>query len=148
MPQATGVGVDIDPHAVDQARDNAANLGLQSRALFRMSKWLDNIVEERFDAIISNPPYIASRDIPTLMPEVRNYDPLVALDGGEDGLAAYRVLIPQLRERLKPGGFAIFEVGQGQAANVGELFAQNGFADITFHKDLNDIERCVKANIA
>lgn len=147
LPHATGVGVDLNPHAVDQARDNAANLGLQPRALFRISNWLDNIVADRFDAIISNPPYIASRDIPTLMPEVRNYDPIAALDGGEDGLAAYRILIPQLQERLKPGGFVVFEVGQGQAASVGELLTQNGFKDITFHMDLGGVERCVKANI-
>jgi release factor glutamine methyltransferase len=147
LPQATGTGVDVNPHAVDQARDNAENLGLQSRAMFRISNWLDNIVADRFDIIVSNPPYIVSRDIPTLMPEVRNYDPLVALDGGEDGLTAYRLLIPQLRERLKPGGTVVFEVGLGQAVGVGELLTQNGFTNVTTHMDLGGVERCVKANI-
>jgi release factor glutamine methyltransferase len=147
LPEATGVGVDINPQAVDQARDNAENLGLQTRAMFRISNWLDNIVTDTFDMIIANPPYIVSKDIPTLMPEVRNYDPLAALDGGEDGLAAYRVLIPQLRERLKPGGVAVFEVGLGQAMRVGEMFTQSGFTSVTFHMDLGGVERCVKAHL-
>jgi release factor glutamine methyltransferase len=147
LPEATGVGVDLSPHAVAQARINAERLRLEARATFRMSNWLDNIAET-FDVIISNPPYIPSREIPTLMPEVRNYDPLAALDGGEDGLESYRSLVPQIRERLKPGGFAVFEVGQGQAAGVGEIFTRHGFVSVTHHLDLNGIERCVKASIA
>lgn len=148
LPEATGVGVDIAPNAVDQARDNANNLGLQARAAFRISDWLDNIVADRFDLIISNPPYVKSGDIPTLMPEVRNYDPKTALDGGADGLEAYRQLIPQLSERLKPKGTVIFEIGQGQATAVSELLVQNQFKDITLHMDLSGIERCVKAILA
>jgi len=145
LPEATGLGLDYTQLAVDQARENAERLGLSDRAVFRMSNWLDNLQDERYDAIISNPPYISARDIPTLMPEVRNYDPIKALNGGEDGLAAYRLLIPQLQERLKPGGFTVFEVGQGQASSVRELFAQNGFTEVTTHMDLGGIERCVKA---
>lgn len=144
LPNATGTGVDLSPHAVDQARINAESLGLSARATFRMSNWLDNI-EDTFDVIVANPPYIPSRDIPTLMPEVRNYDPLAALDGGEDGLAAYRLLIPQMRARLKPGGIAVVEVGAGQAASVGEIFMRNDFSSVTNHLDLGGVERCVKA---
>jgi len=147
LPQATGVGADVNPQAVEQARDNAAALGLDTRAVIRISNWLDNIVSDRFDVIVSNPPYIQSQDIPTLMPEVRNYDPLLAMDGGSDGLDAYHALIPQLSQRLKPGGFVVFEVGEGQAQSVGELLTQHGFKDISFHEDLGGITRCVAANI-
>ncbi|MDP9128253.1 MAG: peptide chain release factor N(5)-glutamine methyltransferase [Pseudomonadota bacterium] len=145
LPQATGLGVDYTPHAVDQARDNAEALRLGDRAIFRISNWMDNI-DSKFDVIISNPPYIPSKNIPTLMPEVRNYDPLAALDGGEDGLAVYRLIVPQVRGRLNAGGFVVFEVGEGQAESVGELFRQNGFANVTYHMDLSGLARCVKAS--
>lgn len=148
LPEAIGLGLDIVPEAVAQARVNAENLSLPDRATFRMSNWLDNLLDERYDVVISNPPYILRNEIPTLMPEVRNFDPLLALDGGEDGLDAYRLLIPQMRDRLKPGGFVVFEVGQGQAAQVADLIRQNGFEKISTHKDLGGVERCVKANIA
>ncbi len=148
LPEATGLGLDYAPEAVDQARANAENLNLSGRAMFRMSNWLDNLQDERYDLIVSNPPYIVRNIIPTLMPEVRNFDPLTALDGGEDGLDAYRLLIPQISDRLKPSGFTVFEVGQGQATPVAELFRQNGFAHVSTHMDHGGVERCVKASIA
>ncbi len=141
-PQATGLGVDIAPRAIEQAQINARRLGIQDRAAFRVNDWLDDI-EETFDVIVCNPPYIAAADIPALMPEVREHDPLAALDGGRDGLDAYRHLIPLLPQRLKNGGWAFFEAGQGQAEAVCGLFREAGFRDIRAARDLGGIERCV-----
>ena len=143
-PHATGLGVDIAPRAVEQAQANAKRLGLEDRAAFRANDWLDGTIET-FDVIICNPPYIASAEIPALMPEVRDHDPRAALDGGEEGLAIYRLLIPQLPRFLNPQGFAVFEIGQGQAEAVCALFRQAGFRDVSTRRDLGGIERCVAA---
>jgi len=144
LPEATGLGLDISPRAVQQATENADRLGLASRADFRTNNWLEGLTET-FDIIISNPPYIKSADIPSLMPEVRNHDPSAALDGGADGLAAYRHLIPRLPDFLKPSGLVVFEIGQGQAKAVSALFRASGFTEITAHNDLAGIERCLTA---
>jgi len=146
LPKATGLGIDIAPRAVEQAQKNATRLGLEGRAKFQMNNWADGITE-KFDIVISNPPYIAHEDIAGLMPEVGNYDPVAALDGGEEGLEVYHFLIPQLSRLLKPQGFAIFEVGIGQAKTVGDIFKKNGFTEISTHRDLSGIERCVVAYI-
>ena len=143
-PEATGLGIDINPRAVEQATINATALGLGSRASFRLGNWLNGITE-KFDLIVSNPPYIPASDIPSLMQEVCQYDPLLALDGGEDGLAPYHHLIPQLANFLNPQGLVAFEVGQGQAQQVATLLRDNGFVTIATHKDLSGIERCVTA---
>ncbi len=144
MPRATGVGIDIDPRAVEQAAANAGALGLGGRAAFRTGDWLKGVAET-FDIIVSNPPYIPARDIPALMPEVKNHDPMQALNGGEDGLDPYRLLIPQLQGCLNPKGLAAFEVGIGQSGQVAALFQENNFTHIAKHKDLGGIERCVTA---
>lgn len=142
LPEATGIGIDIAPRAVEQATSNAKNLGLSSRATFKAGNWLEGITD-KFDVIISNPPYIPAGDIPSLMPEVRDHDPLRALDGGKDGLEIYRLLASQLPHFLKPEGFVIFEVGMGQADDVAALCHKAGLTGITKHKDLNGVERCV-----
>jgi release factor glutamine methyltransferase len=146
-PNATGLGIDIAPRAVEQATANAAARNLAARAVFRTGNWLDNIAE-KFDVIVSNPPYIPSADIPTLQPEVRDGDPLRALDGGEDGVASYRLLAPQLARFLSTGGLVAFEVGQGQAKDVATLLAAQGLTDVSLHTDLGGIERCVSARVA
>jgi release factor glutamine methyltransferase len=144
IPVATGLGIDINPRAVERAAKNAAALGIGNRAEFCTGNWLAGITE-LFDIIVSNPPYIPTSDIRALMPEVRDHDPRCALDGGEDGLTPYRLLIPQLKNFLNPNGIAAFEVGQCQAERVVALFQKNGFTNITTHKDLGGIERCVTA---
>lgn len=144
MPMARGLGIDLSPRAIEQAQSNAERLQLQDRARFQVGDWLENLTE-KFDLIISNPPYIAPDEIPSLMPEVREHDPHLALDGGTDGLAPYRYLIPQLSSFLKPNGFVVFEVGQGQAAAVTGLLQEAGFQNITTHQDLGGVERCVMA---
>ncbi|MDE1900189.1 MAG: peptide chain release factor N(5)-glutamine methyltransferase [Alphaproteobacteria bacterium] len=146
-PHATGVGIDIAPRAVAQASQNAAGLGLDTRAAFRTGNWFDGITG-KFDIIISNPPYIPAADIETLMPEVRDHDPRAALDGGADGLEPYRFLIPQLPAFLNANGFVIFEVGIDQAQDVAALLRAHAFADVAIHKDLGGIDRCVSAYIS
>lgn len=144
LPNATGVGIDVAPRAVTQARANAVQLGLDNRVIFQLGNWLDGMTDQ-FDVVISNPPYIARDEIPTLMPEVRGHDPLAALDGGTDGLEPYRQIIPQLRRVLKPGGLVAFEVGHTQAATVSALLREAGLTNITTHQDLGGIARCLLA---
>ncbi len=146
LPNAYGVGIDYADAAVQQATTNTVNLGLAQRAQFRQGDWLNGVVEN-FDIIISNPPYIVRDEIPTLMPEVRSYDPLAALDGGADGLDAYRAIVPALPTHLNPNGFASGELGQGQEGQVSELFRTNGFRTITQHNDYAGVVRCVMGRI-
>jgi release factor glutamine methyltransferase len=140
--KATGLGIDIAPRAIDQAQINATKLWLADRVRFQVGNWLDHITE-KFDAIISNPPYIPSGDIASLMPEVRDFDPRRALDGGEDGLDIYRLLLPLCAGLIKPTGFALFEIGQGQAEDVSTIFRDCGFKGLMRYQDLNGIERCI-----
>jgi release factor glutamine methyltransferase len=101
------------------------------------------VAGRRFDLIVSNPPYIPSADIAGLEPEVRDHEPAGALDGGEDGLDAYRGLIPAALACLNPGGWLLVEVGIGLAAEVTALFRQNGFEEICTARDTGSIERVV-----
>jgi release factor glutamine methyltransferase len=145
LPNATGLGIDIAPRAVEQAQKNAERLELDDRAIFKTSNWLEGITG-RFDLIISNPPYIPANDIPNLMPDVREFDPRAALDGGKDGLDVYRLLIPQLSNFLNPEGLVIFEVGQGQVQRVSEMFKSAGFQNVSIRNDLGGTARCVAAS--
>ena len=144
VPDATGLGIDIAPRAVEQAEANAKRLELADRARFEVGNWLDN-VEGKFDVVLSNPPYIPSGDIPGLMPEVRDHDPRRALDGGADGLDIYRLLTSRVRAVLKPDGFLMFEVGQGQAEDVASICRKAGMTGIVNYRDFNGVERCVVA---
>ena len=121
LPAAEGIGVDISPEALDVARGNAARLGVAGRAQFVLGDWMA-CMEGPFDLVLSNPPYIRHSDLASLAPEVIAYDPALALDGGEDGLAAYRQILARPPE-LNPGGAILFEVGQGQADRVLEMLA-------------------------
>lgn len=145
-PSAQGLGVDISPAAVTMAAVNAERLGLRARARFMVADWAAGI-DGVFDVVICNPPYIEHADIPALAPEVRLHDPLLALDGGEDGFAAYRDLVPALPALLCPGGLAVLECGLGQAGEVSELLAAAGLSEILVHKDLSGIDRCLSGKI-
>jgi release factor glutamine methyltransferase len=103
-------------------------------------------VSERFDLIISNPPYITSAVIETLAPEVRDFDPRLALDGGPDGLAPYRVIAAQSASWLKPGGWVLVEIGHDQGAEVSALFLEAGFEGVEVHRDLSGLDRVVGAH--
>ncbi|HEU0118040.1 MAG TPA: peptide chain release factor N(5)-glutamine methyltransferase [Alphaproteobacteria bacterium] len=146
LPNATGFGVDIVPRAVEQAEANAQNLRLDNRASFMLGNWLDKI-DSKFDIIISNPPYISWKEIPELMPEVREFDPMQALDGGKDGLEPYRAIIPFLSQHLRADGIIAFEIGKGQATAVSAMLKDYYFIGIETHKDLGGIERVVTAHL-
>ncbi len=144
-PQAWGLGVDRSEAALGQARTNAAALGLADRSAFLLSDW-GSALSGGFDLVVSNPPYIEQSDLAALEPEVAEHDPLLALDGGPDGLAAYRALAAQLDRLLAPGGLAVLEVGEGQAEAVAGLLAAAGLDGATFHADLSGRTRalCVR----
>jgi release factor glutamine methyltransferase len=120
LPNAVGAGTDISLLALQTARRNAADLGLASRALFVACDYAAAL-SGPFDIIVSNPPYVRSSDIAALATEVRNHDPLAALDGGADGLDAYRALIPQAQRILGDSGALIVEAGRGQSGEIEAL---------------------------
>ena len=146
LPAATGVGVDAVPGAVDTARRNATRLELAARAGFVVGDWVKPLAEP-FDVVVANPPYIAAADIPGLPPEVRDFDPRRALDGGIDGLDAYRAIAAELPRLLRPGGVFAGEFGQGQQAAVAQLVANNGLRIDCVVPDLAGIPRCVVAQL-
>jgi len=141
--EAQGLGVDLSPRAVDVAQDNAARLGLADRAVFKISDW-DAGVERPFDLILSNPPYIVSAEILELPPEVRLHDPVLALDGGPDGLKAYRALAQAAARLLPPSGLLIAELGAGQEADVAAIMTEAGLVpDGPARPDLMGIPRAL-----
>ncbi|UEM19703.1 peptide chain release factor N(5)-glutamine methyltransferase [Skermanella mucosa] len=142
LPQAAGLGIDRSEEAVETAAANARRLGLGRRARFAAGDWALGI-EERFDLVISNPPYIPDGDIDALAPEVTRFDPAAALAGGPDGLDAYRAIVAQLPGVLKPGGRVILEVGFGQSTDVSALLGTAGFGRVGARKDLGGVERVV-----
>jgi release factor glutamine methyltransferase len=143
LPEAFGVGTDISVAALRTARENAADLGLAPRAAFVACTYASALATG-FDLVVSNPPYIRSADIAGLATEVRDHDPHAALDGGADGLDAYRALIPQATDSLVPGGALIVEAGQGQSGPIDALMTQAG---LTTHEgaktDLAGIPRAI-----
>ena len=129
--------------ALAVAKDNAANLDLDNRAAFLRTSWADGLGDEGFDLVVSNPPYIRSAEIETLDPEVRDHEPRLALDGGPDGLEAYRVLAPEVLRLLKPGGLFAIETGWDQGPQVKALFEAAGGQQVEIVRDLSDRERVV-----
>ncbi len=142
-PAAKGLGVDISEDALAVARENAANLGLAGRTALLRGDWTAGLETDGFDLVVSNPPYIPTADIPALDPEVRQYEPLAALDGGPDGLDAYRVLAPEILRVLKPGGGFVVEIGYDQGPAVTSLFETAGAAELELRKDLGGRDRVV-----
>jgi len=123
FPEATAVASDLSRAALDVAQTNASAHGVSHRLGLVRSDWWENI-EGRFDLIVSNPPYIATSAIAGLAPEVRHGDPLIALDGGPDGLAAYRAIAAGAGAHLAPDGLVLVEIGDGQASDVTNIFAE------------------------
>lgn len=142
-PLAHGLGVDVSEDALAVARDNAANLGLAGRCALLRGDWTQGLAAESFDLVVSNPPYIASALIAELEPEVRDHEPRLALDGGPDGLDAYRRLAPEILRVLRPGGMFAVEIGYDQRLAVEALFAQAGAAQVRTLRDLADRDRVV-----
>jgi release factor glutamine methyltransferase len=143
LPAADGFGTDIDAEALQTAHRNAVQLGLADRATFVVCNYADAL-SDTFDLIVSNPPYIRTLDIAGLSTEVRDHDPHLALDGGADGLDAYRALIPQAAALLAPQGALVVEVGQGQSGDVGGLLMAAGLTlERPARADLAGIPRAV-----
>lgn len=142
-PAAKGLGVDVSDEALAVARENAANLDLNTRCALLRGDWTAGLADENFDLVVANPPYIPTADIETLDPEIRDHEPRLALDGGADGLDAYRFLAPEILRVLKPGGVFAVEIGYDQAERVEALFKGAGALNVQTVKDLGDRDRCV-----
>lgn len=146
LPEALVCGVENSPAALAVARENADRHGVRLE-IFAGSLF-EPLAGERFDLIVSNPPYIPTGDIAGLAPEVRDFEPHTALDGGVDGLDFYRLFIPASVDHLATGGWLLVEVGINQAAAVRELFAQNGFSAIFAAQDPGGIDRVVGGQVS
>jgi release factor glutamine methyltransferase len=144
LPNAFAIGTDRDPAALIVARGNAARLGLAARAAFVACDF-GQALGGGFDLVVTNPPYVKSRDIAALDPDVRDYDPRGALDGGPDGLAAYRAIALDARRLLNPSAHLVAEIGAGQGDAVVALFAAHGLGRIAVAPDLAGITRAVCA---
>ena len=142
LPAARGVGTEIDPDAAACAIQNAQALRLSDRAEIVCGNWVEG-VDGRFDIIFSNPPYIPSDEIQRLAPEVALYEPVRSLDGGADGLDAYREISELLREFLSPSGRVVFEIGAQQGDAVTAIFCAAGFVGIKNCKDLAGRDRAL-----
>ena len=145
-PGAHCLGIDVSAEAVETARANAKALDLGARYQAIQGDWLSGI-DTQFDLIVSNPPYIPTADLPSLSREVTAYDPVLALDGGADGLDAYRAIAAQAGSRLEAGGYLALEIGIGQRQSVTELFAARGFAATGVFCDLGGVERVLLFNL-
>ncbi len=144
-PLMAGVGVDISPEALDVAKLNAQKLGLAGRTVFKVSDWFSGLTQADgpFTAIVANPPYIPSEDIAILMAGVRDHEPVLALDGGEDGLEPYRIIAEMAPKYLMQNGMLAVEVGVLQANDVFDLFIHFGFEDVKVWRDFPGVERIV-----
>lgn len=140
--QANGIGIDVSKEACAIARENLSRCELSARGQIRNGNW-DAARPGPYDLIVSNPPYIPTTDLAGLDPEVRLYDPALALDGGADGLNAYRDICALLPELLAPNGLMIFEIGIGQGPDVAGLMAAAGLTQIDRRADLAGMERVV-----
>ena len=142
FPNGRGLGVDLSPGACAVARENLARCELNQRGEVRQGGWSAGLPGP-YDLVVSNPPYIESGALAGLDPEVRLFDPMRSLDGGPDGLTAYRDIAALLPALVAPGGFAILEVGQGQAQAVMDLLTGCGLRDVRAKRDLAGVERAV-----
>lgn len=151
LPGALGLAVDRSPEALAVARANARSLGVADRLAFVCGDW-GEALQGRVDVIVSNPPYIESEAIADLAPDVRDFDPRLALDGGADGLDAYRAIVPQAIRLLDSQGWLVFEVGAGQADDVATLMAGAGFVPgqsvPVIHRDYGGHDRVVSMQLA
>lgn len=147
LPESHICGTDCSKEALEIARRNAKKHGVGPRVDLRNGDLLEPLYGLAFDAVVSNPPYIRSDEIPRLEPEVALYEPHGALDGGPDGLDYYRRIVPDARRHLRPGGFLAVEVGAGQSSQISDLFRENGYIDVRAVRDLAGIERVVLGHV-
>ena len=142
LQDLSGTGVDVSAEALDVARRNQKRLEVET-ATFIQSNLFEAVKDEKYDMIVSNPPYIRTAVIEELQEEVRLHDPFIALDGKEDGLYFYRKIIEESRQHLKCGGFLLFEIGHDQGKSVSELMHSAGYQEILVKKDLAGLDRVV-----
>ncbi len=150
LPHLGCTAVDVDEGAVALARENAALNGVEDRVRCVQRDAAEFLEAKRgaFDAVACNPPYVPTADIERLLPEVRDHEPLLGLDGGPDGLSFYRQVIPLLPGVTAPGGIIAFEIGDAQGPAVAALLESGGFADVAVHKDYGHSDRVVTAREA
>jgi release factor glutamine methyltransferase len=141
LPEARMTALDISPAALEVASGNAERNGVLDRVRFLQSDLLTSVVDERFEMVVSNPPYVPTADRDSLSVEVREHEPALALFAGEDGLDIYRRLIPAAFAVLEAGGFLLMEIGYGQSVAVGAQLQEAGFERIEFVPDLQGIPR-------
>ncbi len=146
-PDASGMATDLSPYALAVAGENATRLGVADRLTLREGNWFAPVTGT-FDIILSNPPYIPAGDIAGLGPDVRNFDPALALSGGSDGLDPYRLIASGAAAHLGEGGHVLVEIGAGQADDVEAIFAARGFSASGRHRDLGGHSRCLGFNRA
>lgn len=153
QPDARAVAVDLSAEGLVAAQGNAERHGVGDRIAFLRGSWFEPLLtspkrrgEERFHLIVSNPPYITSTVVDTLAPEVRDFDPHLALDGGPDGLGPYRIIAAESANWLRPNGRVLVEIGFDQGATVSALFLEAGYDDVEVHRDLNGLDRVVSAH--
>lgn len=144
FPNSRGIGLDKSAEAIIVARKNAQSLGLAARARFVRGHWASSVAANSIDVILTNPPYIPSGHIAELEPEVADFDPSLALDGGDDGLDAYKAIALDVERVIKPGGKAFVEIGVGQAEAVASLFESDRIDEIKMISDLSGQLRCLK----
>lgn len=145
FPKATGTAVDKAIGACLAAQENAVRLGLENRVTILNGSWFDPLpANSKFDLIVSNPPYIPSAEIRNLQSEVKNHDPILALDGGEDGLSPYKFLCTNLKKYLEPNGIVALEFGVGQAFDITRIVEEAGATLIRVANDLGGMPRVIK----
>lgn len=143
----SATAVDISDKALSVAKTNANRLNLTDKCKFIKANWFDtnfsNKIEDKYDIIVSNPPYIPTDEIKTLEPEVKNFDPMLALDGGTDGLDSYKQIAIVTKEKLANNGYVLIEAGINQEKEIINIFKNQGFTHISSINDLNSIPRCI-----
>ena len=144
VKKAKGIGIDISKKAIEIAKKNSNNLGLNKRAKF-FTKSLNNIRDFKFDLVVSNPPYIKTSDIKNLSEDVRKFEPKIALDGGKDGLDVIKKVIYKSKTILKKLGLLALEIGYGQHYKVSQILKDNGFREELLVKDYRNNIRCILA---
>ena len=148
LKNSHGTAIDISEKAIETAKDNAKKLKFDKRCQFITANWQNKEIIQNigiFDIIVSNPPYIPSKNIKSLSKEVRNFDPIKALNGGNDGLDCYRELANIIPTILSTTGFCVFEIGYNQSDGVTSILQNSGFAQLSVEKDLAGHNRCIFA---
>ncbi len=135
-----GLGIDLSKEAISIAKQNSKKLNLETQSNFLVSNWMSS-VNYKYDLVVSNPPYIASEDIKKLSKSVKIYDPILSLDGGDDGLNSYRLIASDLKRIISMNALIIIEIGYNQSLQVTDIFKKNDFKLIKKYNDINGLDR-------